>query len=237
MGVVGVYQHTREPAPAWLDELQRLAPPGGRASSLTLRWVPGTPEVPIQRWVVFECVPVHVAQQLPVWMDYQARVQADPHDFMVRWAAQMVERDQALPVPLWVVQGPSGGHPYKYTPAEEVLAKAGLLPREIAAIGELPYAEPNHHVWTALHQRRTLLQQVPDPYTARELVREVALRQARAAQLAHTTERMGEVMEDALPDVMASAQYVTQEDARGTAARVDDETFARYLETGDLTPA
>ena len=231
-----MYQHTREPAPAWLDELTKLAPPGGRASSLTLRWVPGTPEQPIQRWVVFECVPVHVAQALPVWMDYLARVEADPHDFMVRWAAQMVEREQRLPVPLWVIQGPAGGHPYKYTPAEEVLAKANLLPREIPAIGALPYAEPNHHVWVALHQLRTLLQQVPDPYTARELVREVALRKSRAAQLAQTEERMGEVMEEALPDVMAASRYVTKEDARGTDAVIDDEAFARYIETGELTP-
>lgn len=231
-----MYQHTREPAPAWLDELTRLAPPGGRASSLTLRWVPGTPEVPIQRWVVFECVPVHVAQELPVWMDYLARVESDPHDFMVRWAAQMVERDQRLPVPLWVVQGPAGGHPYKYTPAEEVLAKAGLLPSEIPEIGALPYAEPNPHVWTALHQRRTLLQQVPDPYTARELVREVALRQARKAQVARSEEQMGAVMEEALPDVMAASRYVTQEDAKGTEATIDDEVFARYIETGTLTP-
>lgn len=241
-----MYIPHREPPAQWLEDVARIAPVLDTVSHLTIHWHAGMPDAPVGRWIVFECVPREAARvfglldELAVRfevdeLEARERHQAYTPDPLLVWAQHYLDTRGFLPSPVWVVQGPGGGHPFKYTPAESVLARAGLLPATVPAIGDLPYADCDWRVWDALKKRSVLNARIKDEYTARELVREAAVRRAREATVRATEEAMGVVMETALPDVLAASVPIALEDAAGTAARVDDEHLARYIETGDIS--
>ena len=104
-----MYHAFREPAREWLEACHRVAPPAERMSHLTVRWVPGEPDAPIQRWMIFECVPRTVLLDI----DHPVLAQLDPAstDPMVSWAVQYTEQTGCVPTPVWCVQGAGGGHP------------------------------------------------------------------------------------------------------------------------------
>lgn len=224
----------REPHPSWIEALQGMAPLRDTASHLTIRWHSGTPAAPTGRWVIFECLPADVADVFGQHAELFSEEQ-DAGDPLIRWARDYYDRTRTVPCPVWVVQGAEGGHPFSYTAAEAVLARAGLLPRWVPEIGGLPYAEPDQRTWAALHKRAALAKVVKDPYTARELARAVAERDVRKTLTTQATEEMREVVDEALPQILEAAEYVTREDAPKTAASVSDEHLDRYIETGDLT--
>ena len=66
-------------------------------SHLTVHWVAGRPEHPVQRWVVFECVPrAAFAMQ---GEDHPLLGLLDPAgDVMHRWAHEYLTRTGCLPV-------------------------------------------------------------------------------------------------------------------------------------------
>lgn len=230
-----MYDPHRVPDPAWVAALSGLAPMREQASHLAIHWHAGTPDAPVGRWVIFDCVPVQAADVFGLSADLDTALEQDPDDPMLRWAATMRREAAHVPTPVWIVQGHEGGHPWKYTANERVLANAGLLPAELPAIGALPYAEPDHRTWGALHKRQVLARTMKDAHDARMLAREASEQQARAALVAQATEALSADVSHGLTDILDTATPLTREDARGTAAVVSDEHLARYIETGDLT--
>jgi hypothetical protein len=53
-----VYYHNRDPDPLWQDKLERIAPRTDRANWLKVKWFPGMPYEPVQRWCVWEMIPI-----------------------------------------------------------------------------------------------------------------------------------------------------------------------------------
>ena len=215
---------------------QQVAPPSDASSHVTILWVPGTPEAPIQRWCLFECVPVAALQRAhhPILgaLDPES---ADP---MHRWAAAYVRATGTLPVGLWAIQGPDGGHPIAWTAAEQVLANAGVLrPATLPALGDLPYAEPDARVWQALKQRAQLKTLVADPYAARVIARQAAEQQARAAEVAAAEAALRDVVREAAPALLEHARPIDATERYQPGGLVTDDDLARYVETGDLTIA
>jgi len=227
-----MFYASREPRPEWLEACQRVAPPTEHASHLTVRWVPGTPEAPIQRWVAFECIPTQYAQYLPALSALDPE-SADP---MHRWAWEYWTTRHALPIPTWVFQGAGGGHPYAWTEHERVLAKAGVLqPLELPLPGDLPYAEPDARAFGALQQRREILERLTDAHEARMVARAAAQQQARAAELKATEAAIAESTRAAEREIMARATVIDQDERHAVGGLVTDDDLARYIETGDLT--
>lgn len=226
-----MYVAHRDPRPEWVEACQRVAPPLDRLSHLTLRWVPGLPGRPVQRWVVFECVPRGALEGHPV-----LELLDPAHDQMHRWAHDYLQRTGCLPIACWYVQGADGGHPAAWTRSEQVLADAGILrPAELPALGALPYAEPDDRVWAALAKRSHLNRTITDAHEARLIARLMAEQQARAADVAETEEVMRDALDGRQSAVMDAARPVDTSDARRVGALVSDEDIARYIETGDLT--
>lgn len=223
---------SREPRPEWLAECRRVAPPAEHRSHLTVHWLPGTPEAPIQRWLLFECVPRAYAKQLPGL----GSLDPESPDPMIRWAWEYWTAHDALPVPTWVVQGTDGGHPYAWTENERILAQAGLLePKELPLPGDLPYAEPDARAFRALEARRKVLALVQDPHHARMIARNLAQQKARAWDLVETEAHVADTVTAATRDFMAHAKVIDRDEARDVGGLVTDEDLARYVETGDLT--
>lgn len=227
-----MYVASREPRPEWLEACRRVAPPAEHVSHLTVRWVPGTPEAPIQRWAVFECVPRQYVAHLPV-MAVLDPASADP---MHRWAYEYLQQTGCLPVGLWAVQGSGGGHPFKWSREEQVLANAGLLePATLPLLGDLPYAEIDDRVWQAIQQRSHIRRAIADAYTARVVARKMAEQKARAAEMTQTEAQLADVIADGQRAFMEHAKVVDESETRDVGALVTSEDIARYIETGDLT--
>lgn len=231
-----MFRATWEPDAAWVAACQQVAPPTDASSHVTIRWVPGTPEAPIQRWCLFECVPVAALMQAhhPIL----GTLDPETTDPMYRWALDYARTTGTLPVGLWAVQGPDGGHPIQWTAAEQVLANAGLLqPTTLPALGDLPYAAPDARVWQALTQRRALRALVADPYTARVIARKAAEQRARAAEMTATEDALRDVVRDAAPALMEHARPIDATERHQPGGLVTADDMARYIETGDLTIA
>lgn len=240
-----MYTPTRDPDPSWIEELERMAPKQASVSHLTIHWHAGTPESPVGRWVIFECIPHDAAKVFGLLEDMDVRLAEDEArarelnhrytpDPLLVWAKQYHEQTNTLPTPFWVVQGYEGGHPFKYTPAEQVLAKAGFLPADIPAIGQLAYAEPDRRTYRAMAQRAEMKRLVKDPYEARELARALAKRMQRKALVEESKELAREMVDEHADTMLGASAPVAREDAKGSVTDLSDEHIDRYIETGAL---
>lgn len=221
----------QDPRPEWVEACRDVAPPSDRVSHLTVGWVPGTSEAPIQRWMIYECVPFKIACELPGIMG----LDPESPDPVIRWTWQYVEDHDAVPFPCWIVQGSGGGHPVCWTAEEAVLAKAGMLsPLELPVVGDWPFAEPDARTWRALQQRSILRRRIQDPHEARMVARQMAAVQERAADLARTRESFAQEKREIARAVMDEAPVIDHAESRHVGGLVTDDDLARYVETGDL---
>lgn len=226
----------REPEAAWVAACQQVAPPTDAVSHCVIRWVPGTPAVPIQRWMICECIP-RAALTFADGSEHPVLAQMDPasDDPLHRWAWEYLTTRGALPVPMWAVQGPHGGHPVRWTRAEQEFANAGVLvPRDLPAIGDLAYAEPDARTWRAIAQRSVLHRTITDAYEARVVARQFAAQRARQAELDQLAAQVADVIPAAGRDLVAHAKVVDATERRDVGGLITDDDLARYIETGEL---
>jgi hypothetical protein len=202
-------------------------------SWLTVHWAPGRPEAPMQRWVLFECVPAFAV--VPnAWLNgLLERLKRDPwSQAMHAWAMRYWLEHRALPTPFWVLQGPFGGHKYRYTNEESELAEFQGLPGDAPPIGALPYAELTPLTLSLIRLHSVL--------TDRRHATNAEERRARVSQLQRESRRllMHQIDNSGLREYVADATPILSDTARRvertTPGAVGDESAmtAKYIETG-----
>lgn len=175
-GLFVTREWVKTPDPWWQQELDRIAPPGDTVSSLVILWEPGDPWEKLERWVIWQRYPLdrHGRAIVPQMIDRAALEGASPrvtgHYCGAGWCLCAMKANRWVDGnPLsygidyrtwelyqqtgryhrrwWVVQGPDGGHPYRYDKWEQKLRRMAKQSPDAPFIGDLPYAEPNRLTW------------------------------------------------------------------------------------------
>lgn len=161
----------RVPHPSWQEELDRITPPDraeNKARSV-IWWEPGDEWEPIQRWIVYQMVPLKAvppeiirqlngphprsageySKKLGCWKN-------GPAPLITKTAWVLHQKFKGWAKPYWIVQGDNGGHRYDLFPWERVLLHLQTGKRDLPLAGDLPYAEPDQRTYDALRfaQRR-----------------------------------------------------------------------------------
>lgn len=157
------------PVPTGAQEaLEAVAPKRGDLSYLKIVWEPGEPWDPIQRWVIYQMLPLGqkpgddlflpmLEGPHPRKFGYYDRVKGK---WVRKRGAPMVSTRQwelyretgRLGHPYWVVQGDRGGHRWDFTKTEKAIIRrtTGVANVEPPEIGSLPYAPIDGRVLSKL---------------------------------------------------------------------------------------
>ncbi len=164
--VDAVFIHDREPPEDWVTELARLSPRSEAHGFLMLVWEPGDPWIPVQRWVLYECVTPEWANEEMLAELRGPNPRSEGHMCSVRvpkqfqclcrhkWESwrggpcyaitltqwKLFRRTGLVGRPFWVIQGDVGGHKRFFTRQEAVYQGDAGKPTEPPAPGDLPYA-------------------------------------------------------------------------------------------------
>lgn len=159
-----MFQHTRLPDPFWQDDLESVIPRSDRVNWLKIVWQPGMTYEPVQRWELYEMIPVldHLPPEFLEDLRGLSPRHPDNGQWVVdarveggqRWASHSVvsltqwnlfQETGCYAQRFWIIQGPHGGHPLRYTDAElNFRLSIGLSDAPLP--GDLPYAEYSHRV-------------------------------------------------------------------------------------------
>ena len=234
-----MFRWDRTPDPAWQAALDQAFPRSANGSGLVVRWQPGTPESPVQRWVVDQWLPVEQCfcmdyanggrVPIPVMAHYLrelARNRADLPPWLAR-IHRVVTDHGCLPVPLWIVQGVEGGHPVTYSTVDRIWAQYRTGQPDAPAPGSLPYADFDERVVQGLVQRDRWRGVWSTALAEAEGREDEAERAVRRLLDASTQASMAEVIDRVAPGVLATAPR----DGRvyDYQAEID-----QYLETGEI---
>lgn len=199
--------HWHRPVPtAWAEEIARLSPKFDRLSHLVLFWEPGFPDDPVQRWVLYDAVPVAYVPQwkrdafnaerlcecpvVPTRIEHCEKCAGLVSPGRKR-ALQYLRETECLPFPFWVIQGEQGGHPYRYTQVEVNWAKLLGQPGEPPQLGSLPYADFDQRVIRKLRaydRTRTAFSTLLAAEAHQRKEAEIAFRTALAAYVDNAVE-------------------------------------------------
>lgn len=156
--------------PEWQAVLDLHAPPGTNLSSLRVEWHPGYPrrgqpaetaEV-LERFVVYQVMPPQFTAPLfikpkPTWG--QCVPVFDLDETLLDSVQRRIYAATGLYAqPLWALQGHDGGHPWRYTQAEKMLASMRDLPDRPPALGDLDFCGLDRRTLDALAVRDAFLQ-------------------------------------------------------------------------------
>lgn len=152
----------------WQEALDDVAPRRGDLSYLKIVWEPGELWDPIQRWMIYQMIPMadNPADDLfrPMLEGPHPRKFGyyDRHlgRFVRRPGAPMVSMQQwelyretgRLAHPYWVVQGDEGGHRFEFTRTEKAIIRRAIGQKDVdpPMIGSLPYAPVDNRVTAKL---------------------------------------------------------------------------------------
>lgn len=169
-------EFSKTPDPHWQHELDRIAPPADTLSGLKILWEPGDHWAPRERWVIWQVYPVDrkgrpvipwyvpedalygpspratghacVAGYCTCAIKANAWVEGPKSSFGIDvWQWQLFQQTGRFHKRWWVVQGPDGGHPYRYDAFEQKYRKMKGESPDAPRIGALPYAEPDLRTW------------------------------------------------------------------------------------------
>lgn len=155
--------YTRVPEASWLERLKEINGESTALPTLVLHWEPGDKWGPIQRWMVYQTIPL---LNTPAWLLPELR---GPHPrawgrfderagYWVDGPAPNITRSQweifhvhgRYAVPYWTIQGDRGGHKYRLNRWESRLSKLAGGPGDTPNPGELAYCVPDSRTWDAL---------------------------------------------------------------------------------------
>lgn len=161
---------------AWQDRLDGICPRSDAAGWLRMRWMPGEPWAPVQRWVIDEMVPHQLLRSLAAdaerdqrrlvyglwlseldgphpthrWDAIAGQVRRGRNQAVARFQWELWRAERCWAQPVWVVQGPYGGHKRWYDDLEQRVAAMGGLPTSPPRPGALRYVEPSEATFTRL---------------------------------------------------------------------------------------
>jgi len=233
-----LFRWSWDPPAAWLAALHRIAPPRERLSHLTLAWVPGLPDVPAQRWVVFECMPAAFAPSVLL-----EQLLGDPFDCAEHaWATHYWLTQGALPVPCWVLQGPDGGHPYRATAENATWRRwMGYGDGAMPALGALPYAGLDGRVLWQLRALSVLTNRRHASLPAERAARAEARARGFRTEIVRTLDAsLRDDVTRAAPAILDGglARRVDRDHPAARLAHGDDSAAdAVYIETGRVVPS
>lgn len=170
------FEWDREAPREFVERLNALWPPYGRTPWLVPFWDAGTPEEPVQRWVVYvarpastlsenereelqarslEILPPGVGRESPLAVVRAMEVGIDPLPYSEAPRGRLRalgywEAHRALVLPVWVVQGANGGHAYRWTEHERRMLRLQKLPDHEPEPGSLPFHPLDERVVTRL---------------------------------------------------------------------------------------
>lgn len=164
MEIKQTFVHDWPTPPEWQEELETVAPKRGDLSYLKLEWEPGEEWDPVQRWVIYQMIPVggNAGDDLfkPMLEGPNPRLFGYYDQVRKKWVrrkgAPMISLHQwklyketgRLGQPYWVIQGDRGGHRYDFTKTEKMIISRKTGQREVDAplMGSLPYAPFDNRV-------------------------------------------------------------------------------------------
>lgn len=251
-----LFRLTVEPPPEFVARLGRYFPPHGRAAWFVPAWVPGVPEDPVQRFVVYQAVPACGLRDDELAEIGWADAEVLPAGYRLTEAQVVLgtqiglnfvalsdlpserlrthrywQQHRAFLQPAWVVQGPDGGHPWRYTAAESRLLRVCGKDDRAPELGSLPYAPLDERVLARLLAVDGLRKAVQNPRLRRALQDEALNREFRRRYLDSLVSRTDETY-DAMAKEMAGMDLPRYDGPVG----VDfEEAEARYVETGHLS--
>lgn len=151
------------PEAAWQATLDAITPPGGRLSWLRLVWVPGEPWEVVERFFIYQMIPIDRANEFvrddlrgpnPRLRGRYDRVLGhfipDPkcNIDLTQW--QLYQDTGAYGRPYWIVQGSGGGHKRTFNRMESAISRMNGGPAQPALAGDLPYAKPDSRTFDKL---------------------------------------------------------------------------------------
>ena len=179
------FMYDRSAPREWGEQLHQLAPQSEMVPWLRLAWLSGDPWEPVQRWCVYEMVPLRIwwgiiqahrsrgKRPEEIW-EYEIlrHLQGPDPRGMGHWDSvlgkyvteaevtrqewQMHREFKAVPKLFWIIQGDQGGHKRHFSPIEQKYLKMLRLPEDPPAPGDLPYAEFDSRVLFQLQRRDRL---------------------------------------------------------------------------------
>jgi hypothetical protein len=233
----GMFRASREPDPSWQVALNDIMPPSDDLPTLAVRWEAGTPDDPIQRWVVWELWPIGWAH--PDFI--HALTHEDPtapHALCAPSQHALYRATGRYANPFFLVQGGGGGTRYRWSPEESSLMRTLGLPMEPPAAGELPYAEPDGRTWAAIRELNRLakangdLAKVKTMNAAERAELEKRQRTAVVAQMCNELDY--ELARDITQAWSALASDVPEETAHHAKAHLWEDVRDEYIETGRM---
>jgi hypothetical protein len=132
----------------WQSELDRAFPRHEHVSWLKLAWLAGTPERPIQRWGIYQMVPIGATS--PAVLDPEPEFRQEmvtrarvPFHFpaFVPWQRRLVRETGQFGMLYWIVQGTKGGHRWMFSDIESMIADANGAQKQPPVPGALCYAD------------------------------------------------------------------------------------------------
>lgn len=182
------FQYDRPVPRAWQDQLAQLTPRGEIAPWLLLAWLAGDPWEPVQRWCLYEMVPLRIwvgliqahrargfqrdeileAVILEALEGQNPRELGHWDDVLGRYISEalvtrqeweLFRQHRAIPKLFWIIQGIGGGHRRHFTPLERKYLGLAGLPTEPPAPGDLAYADFDNRVLEMVRRRDRLQRQ------------------------------------------------------------------------------
>lgn len=149
------------PDPSWQAALDEIAPrtPYGH-DWLYLRWEPGEPWEPVERWIIWSMTPIWRVPALGIrealegpnprnfghWDDVLGRFVRTRYLPISRQQWEIYRETGCFARPLWVIQGAHGGHLRRFTDVQAAISEMHGGPDAPPAPGDLPYADFDRRV-------------------------------------------------------------------------------------------
>jgi hypothetical protein len=255
------FTYNRIPPREWQDQLAAIAPRGEIAPWLHLAWLSGDPWEPVQRWCVYEMVPIRVwqgliqAQRARGFKPEETLEQLildglmgpNPRELghydtvlgrfiteadVTRQEWELFRELRAIPKLFWIVQGHHGGHRRHFTPMEKKYLQLAGLPPDPPAPGELPYVDFDNRALEMI-RRRDRLQRQSGFLGANEDEYSAAMVEFRRQLVQWLEDQQHANLESAKLDLS---------DLPTSGDKVDDPTEAierrteRFIQTGSIYP-
>lgn len=172
-------EYDRHCPEAWQAALDAVHVPG--TARLYIAWEPGDVWQPIHRWFLWQLQPWHHSQNeavkaelrgphprrnarlvyLPDTVNGKTELRPrmvggasliDRRTYELHHEIERTTGERVIPRRLWVIQGTGGGHPFMIGQAEQKLRVEQGLPADVPSAGDLPFAEFDARVLTALER-------------------------------------------------------------------------------------